>query len=103
MSPAVLLQDYKATQKVAAEREASSLPKAPPVTQQRAAAAAAAMAASASAGVDADIENQALLQQHQQEQARVMDNAISYNEALIEERDQGIAGGRAYRRTACGA
>eukprot|EP00877_Chromochloris_zofingiensis_P005278 jgi/Chrzof1/14751/Cz09g14170.t1 len=84
---ATILQDYKATQKVAAEKEASSLPRAPPPIKRPATTAAVLE----NTGVDADIENQALLQQQQQQDARLMDNAISYNEALIEERDQGIS------------
>ncbi len=42
-------------------------------------------------GTDEQLERQALLQQQQQRQAQVMGNVLEYNEALIEERDQGIA------------
>lgn len=82
------LQDYKAAQKVAAEREAQYLPKVP----LAAAAASSAAAAAAAAGTsEADIESQALLQEQVQQESRAMDNTISFQEALIEERDLGIA------------
>ncbi|WIA18358.1 hypothetical protein OEZ85_009823 [Tetradesmus obliquus] len=83
------LQDYKAAQKVAAEREAQYLPKVPLAA---AAASSAAAAAAAAAGTsEADIESQALLQEQVQQESRAMDNTISFQEALIEERDLGIA------------
>jgi len=78
-----MLQDYKSTQKLAAEREATSLPRA----QQQAAAAAAA---AAGGGREEELERQGLLQQQAMEEARGLDNAMTYNEALIEERDHGI-------------
>lgn len=66
------VQDYKATQKVAAEREAQYMPKVPPAAAAAArpgvggssgkAAAAAAAAAAAGGGSEADMEAQALLQ-----------------------------------------
>jgi hypothetical protein len=90
--PWPVLQDYKAAQKVAAEREAQYLPKVPPAA---AGASSAAAAASAAAGgySEADIESQALLQEQVQQESRAMENTISFQEALIEERDMGIAGG----------
>jgi hypothetical protein len=82
-------QDYKAAQKVAAEREAQYLPKVPPA----AAGASSAAATAAEAGTsEADIESQALLQEQVQQESRAMENTISFQEALIEERDLGIAG-----------
>lgn len=91
------LQDYKAAQKVAAEREAQYLPKVPPA----AAAASSAAAAAAAAGTsEADIESQALLQEQVQQESRAMDNTISFQEALIEERDLGIAGAIAWNASA---
>lgn len=84
-----MLQDYKAAQKVAAEREATSLPRAAP--QQQAAAAAAA---AAGGGREEEVERQALLQAQAMEEARLLDSAMTFNEALIEERDHGIQGGR---------
>lgn len=84
-------QDYKETQKVAVQKEASSLPRQPTPTPSSS-AAAAAQEASTSGRSDADIESQALLQQQQQVEARALDNAITFNEALIEERDHSIAG-----------
>lgn len=84
------LQDYKAAQKVAAEREAQYLPKVPPAAAAAASSAAAAAAAAAGTS-EADIESQALLQEQVQQESRAMDNTISFQEALIEERDLGIA------------
>jgi syntaxin 7 len=81
-------QEYKATQKVAAEREAQSLPRAPPPPKQSAGSSASA---AAGGDVEAGLEATALLQQQQQVEARHMDNAIAYNEALIEERDHNIS------------
>lgn len=81
-------QDYKATQKLAAEREAQSLPRAPVAQRQPTPATATG---GGSEAVEANLEQQALLQQQQVAEARQMDNAISYNEALIEERDHNIA------------
>lgn len=49
------------------------------------------LVSSADEGADEQLERQALLQQQQQRQAQVMGNVLEYNEALIEERDQGIA------------
>lgn len=88
--PCSSLQDYKAANKVAAEKEAQYLPKVPP------AAAPSALGASSSsgtaAGSEADIESQALLQEQKLIETRAMDNTIAFQEALIEERDHGIAG-----------
>jgi hypothetical protein len=91
--PWLVLQDYKAAQKVAAEREAQYLPKVPPAAAGASSAAAAAAAAAAGGASEADIESQALLQEQVQQESRAMENTISFQEALIEERDMGIAGG----------
>ena len=88
-----MLQDYKAAQKLAAEREANSLPRAPPAAAASAAAASAAAAAAAGGGGssrDEEIERQGLLQARAMEEARALDGAAALNEALIEERDHGI-------------
>ena len=82
------MQDYKATQKVAVEKEAMFLPRQPAAAKPSAAAAALA----GPSKTDADIETQALLQEQQQVETRAWDNAISYNEAIIEERDHSIVG-----------
>lgn len=91
------MQDYKATQKVAAEREAQYMPKVPPAAVLRPGAgsssmAAAAAAAAAHGGSEADIEAQALLQEQKLQESRAMENTIEFQEALIEERDHGIQG-----------
>jgi hypothetical protein len=56
-------------------------------------ASSAAAAAAAGGASEADIESQALLQEQVQQESRAMENTISFQEALIEERDLGIAGG----------
>lgn len=89
------LQDYKAAQKVAAEKEAQFLPKVPPAASPSALAASSTgstAAAAAAEGSEADIENQALLQEQRLIESRAMDNTITFQEALIEERDHGIQG-----------
>lgn len=95
---ASILTDYKLTQKLAAEREASCLPRQPPPTSHNTRSAAAAAASDLEAqtpsqggGGEEGYERQALLQATQQRDSSRMDGAIAYNEALIEERDVGIA------------
>jgi hypothetical protein len=92
------LQDYKATQKIAAEREAQFMPKVPPAAPPRAAASssAAAAAAAAAGGSEAEVEAQALLQEQKLQESRALENTIEFQEALIEERDHGIAGEAGY-------
>lgn len=91
------LQDYKATQKIAAEREAQYMPKVPPAAAPRPGASSssssAAAAAAARGGSEADMEAEALLQEQKLQQSRALENTIEFQEALIEERDHGIAGG----------
>jgi syntaxin 7 len=70
-------------------RAPTSLPRAAPAQQQQSSAAAAA-AGEGGGGREAELERQALLQAKAMEEARLLDNAVSYNEALIEERDHGI-------------
>lgn len=86
---ASLLQEYKAVQKAAAEREAQHLPRQPPPQQRQ----TPLLLDLESGGGDAESrqEQAALLQAQKQAELRIMDNAIEYNEALIEERDAGIA------------
>eukprot|EP00878_Enallax_costatus_P037012 GHUV01041706.1.p1 GENE.GHUV01041706.1~~GHUV01041706.1.p1 ORF type:complete len:165 (-),score=39.32 GHUV01041706.1:297-791(-) len=89
---AVRLQDYKAAQRIAAEKEAQFLPKVPPAPTPSALPASTSGASAAAAGSEADIENQALLQEQRVIEARATDNTIAFQEALIEERDHGIQG-----------
>jgi hypothetical protein len=101
-----ILQDYKATQKIAAEREAQYMPKVPPAAAPRPGAsssssAAAAAAAAAHGGSEADMEAEALLQEQKLQQSRALENTIEFQEALIEERDHGIAGGAECAATYC--
>jgi len=95
----VRLQDYKATQKVAADKEAQYLPKVPPATSSSQQSGGkgkgstpAAAAADGGGSSEPDIESQALLQEQQLLETRAMENTIAFQEALIEERDHGIAG-----------
>eukprot|EP00879_Flechtneria_rotunda_P003180 GHRR01003403.1.p2 GENE.GHRR01003403.1~~GHRR01003403.1.p2 ORF type:complete len:274 (+),score=113.65 GHRR01003403.1:3330-4151(+) len=89
---AATLQDYKAAQKVAAEKEAQYLPKVPPAAGSSASTATAAVSGTSrpAAGSEADVENQALLQEQVLQESRAMGNTIAFQEALIEERDHGI-------------
>eukprot|EP00878_Enallax_costatus_P026334 GHUV01028261.1.p1 GENE.GHUV01028261.1~~GHUV01028261.1.p1 ORF type:complete len:258 (+),score=92.36 GHUV01028261.1:367-1140(+) len=87
---AATLQDYKAAQRIAAEKEAQFLPKVPPAPTPSALPASTSGASAAAAGSEADIENQALLQEQRLIEARATDNTIAFQEALIEERDHGI-------------
>jgi syntaxin 7 len=96
---AALLNDYKSVQRLAADKEAASLPRGGAGGAGGAATAAAAAAAAASAAGD-DVEAQRLQSQQQQQQQQQMQQMqqrqrigaeLALNEALIEERDQGIA------------
>lgn len=97
---AATLQDYKAAQRVAADKEARFLPRAPAaaaVATTATAAAASNAAAAGSSGAEADIESQALLQEQALAERRALDSTVAFQEALIEERDQGIAGAACVR------
>mmetsp|Transcript_10399 Transcript_10399/g.18107 ORF Transcript_10399/g.18107 Transcript_10399/m.18107 type:complete len:277 (+) Transcript_10399:108-938(+) len=84
---AASLQDYKATQKIAANREAATLPRPNPVS----AMSAAAVAAGQQGGhVEVVIEQQALVQAQLQRRTAAREAEMAHNEALIEERDTGI-------------
>lgn len=92
---AAALQDYKAVQRVAAEREAASLPK--PTPGAPSSSSRAMNGTSSSSHVEGEerievvVERQALLQAQQRQADAAMESAIAYNEAVIEERDAGIA------------
>lgn len=89
-----LVQDYKAAQRIAAEKEAQFLPKVPAAATPSALPASTTGGSEAAAGSEADIENQALLQEQRLIETRAMDNTVAFQEALIEERDHGIQGER---------
>ena len=81
------LKDLQTTLKVAKSKEAASLPK---EAKQTTALPSAAL--DLESGVNAD-EHQALLQQQQQQQQQersVLESRLQYNDALIDERDEGI-------------
>ncbi|KAI8471884.1 MAG: hypothetical protein J3K34DRAFT_458129 [Monoraphidium minutum] len=83
-----MLQDYKAAQKLAAEREATSLPRAP--AAPGGGGGGGFGGGGGGGGREEELERQGLLQQQQVQEAAQLDNAMAYNEALIEERDHGI-------------
>lgn len=88
LEPVVFLQatlkDLQTTLKVAKSKEAASLPKEAKQTT------ALPVALDLESGVNAD-EHQALMQQQQQQQERlVLESRLQYNDALIDERDEGI-------------
>mmetsp|Transcript_6840 Transcript_6840/g.18352 ORF Transcript_6840/g.18352 Transcript_6840/m.18352 type:complete len:295 (-) Transcript_6840:410-1294(-) len=97
---AAILQDYKATQRTAQEREAASLPR--PSPTQRAAAYGSALPGEAiplmdsatandkSQQVEALKQQQAQLVAQRDRELAAMEAGLAHNAALIEERDQGI-------------
>ena len=80
-----LLQDFQKAQRECAEREAASLPRQPKSRAGRAAEAQAATAAEQEAN-----ERQALLAERRRQEQQQLDSQIEFNDALIEEREQGI-------------
>lgn len=77
------LKDLQTTLKVAKSKEAASLPK---EAKQTAVPAVLDL----ESGVNAD-EHQALMQQQQQQQERlILESRLQYNDALVDERDEGI-------------
>mmetsp|Transcript_27556 Transcript_27556/g.70190 ORF Transcript_27556/g.70190 Transcript_27556/m.70190 type:complete len:289 (-) Transcript_27556:276-1142(-) len=88
---AAILQDYKATQKIAQERESASLPKPNPTPPRTTfPASAVAMEGAPGSGSDRALEQQALLQAQKARESAALEAAMTHNEALIEERDAGI-------------
>lgn len=100
-----ILQDYKETQRICKDRESANLPKpSPPSQAQRMMTMVASQGGDGGrqqqvqslidlegGDRDKELEREALLQEERRKQVAVMNNAIEFNEALIEERDQGIA------------
>ena len=80
-----LLQDFQKAQRECAEREAASLPRQPKSRAGRVAEAQAATAAEQEAN-----ERQALLAERRRQEQQQLDSQIEFNDALIEEREQGI-------------
>ena len=83
-----LLKNSERLMGTAREKEAASLPRAPPAAAAAAAAAAGLDAASAAAR--ADVERQALLEQGRKQELLRIEGDLRFNEALIEERDLAI-------------
>ncbi|GLC56266.1 hypothetical protein PLESTB_001086200 [Pleodorina starrii] len=101
-----ILQDYKSVQRIAAEREAASLPRQPPSSRRGPAGGwgepsartpllgadgGVAAGPSASAPREDDIEAAVRKQAQQQAEVASLEDSVRYHEALIEERDAGIA------------
>lgn len=79
------LKDLQTTLKVAKSKEAASLPK-----EAKQTTALPPSALDLESGVLAD-ERQAVMQQQQQQQERsLLESRLQYNDALIDERDEGI-------------
>ncbi|GAX77250.1 hypothetical protein CEUSTIGMA_g4696.t1 [Chlamydomonas eustigma] len=95
---ASILLDYKGIQKIIQERESSSLPRPNAVASTSGKTTVGASHLGAGSPLldiehgikDEELEKKALLQQQQNRQSALLNNAIEFNEALIEERDQGI-------------
>jgi syntaxin 7 len=96
---AALLNDYKSVQRLAADKEAASLPRGAAATTGAAVAVASAATAAAddveaqrrSAQSQQQMQQQQQQMQMQQQQRARLGAELSLNEALIEERDAGIA------------
>ncbi|GFR47069.1 hypothetical protein Agub_g8755 [Astrephomene gubernaculifera] len=107
---AAILQDYKALQRTAAEREAASLPRQPanarrPPQGLRGAAGDGSLAvpllgpdggvasssSGAAGGAEDDIEAAVRKQAQRQAEVASLEDGVRYHEALISERDAGIA------------
>ncbi|KAK9837375.1 hypothetical protein WJX84_001833 [Apatococcus fuscideae] len=83
-----VLNDFQATMKIAKSREAASLPRKP---QQLPPPSSSSGDAESQEGEREALLQQQKQQQQQQQEAIQLDGEISYNEALIEERDEGIS------------
>lgn len=83
---ASILQDYKETQKICKDREIASLPRPSPASQPP----GDIESGGGGGSKDEATIRQALLQEQKMAQSRALDNAITFQEALIEERDRGI-------------
>lgn len=73
-----VLRDFQAVMRVARQREAASLPKAPEPPANR------------SEAPQDEVERQALMSQQMREVLKVQESEVDYNEALIEERDHEV-------------
>mmetsp|Transcript_26313 Transcript_26313/g.78136 ORF Transcript_26313/g.78136 Transcript_26313/m.78136 type:complete len:274 (-) Transcript_26313:222-1043(-) len=88
-----ILQDYKSTQKAAAEKEAASLPLPSPPPRAAAPASSRQQVPDVEQGTPEDTaaaERQALLQAQKARTEAALANSVAFNEQLIEERDAGI-------------
>ncbi|KAK9811271.1 hypothetical protein WJX72_000992 [[Myrmecia] bisecta] len=78
------LKDFQSVMKLAKSKEAASLPRKPVTSPEPAKGAQAG-------DVEDPAECMALLQEQQRQEVVQLDHHMTYNEALIDERDQGIA------------
>lgn len=75
------LQEFQKVQQLASERESTYMPSGP---------APYAQASFAGEEAKKDLESQSLLVEQKRQELVLLDNEISFNEAIIEEREQGI-------------
>ncbi|KAK9085795.1 hypothetical protein Sjap_026206 [Stephania japonica] len=78
------LQDFQNVQQLAAERESTYAPAGVPPS------AAKSSSAEEHTGFDADQENQLFLREQKRQEVFLLGNEIAFNDAMIEEREQGI-------------
>ncbi|KAK2665962.1 hypothetical protein Ddye_004536 [Dipteronia dyeriana] len=83
-----ILQEFQKVQQLASERESTYSPSVPPSSS--AAAAAATTIDLSGSGEYAVSDSQPFVMEQKREEILLLDNEISFNEAIIEEREQGI-------------
>ncbi|XP_027352404.1 syntaxin-22-like [Abrus precatorius] len=77
------LQEFQKVQQLASERESSYTPAAP-------SSPLPTSSGPGEASVGIDVENQPFIREQKRQEILLLDNEISFNEAMIEEREQGI-------------
>ncbi|KAK0590381.1 hypothetical protein LWI29_026295 [Acer saccharum] len=83
-----ILQEFQKVQQLASERESTYSPSVPPSSS--AAAATTTTLDISGSGDYAVSESQPFIMEQKREEILLLDNEISFNEAMIEEREQGI-------------
>ncbi|KAG4938257.1 hypothetical protein JHK84_044508 [Glycine max] len=76
------LQEFQKVQQLASERESAYTPAAP--------SSLPTSSGSGEESVGIDVESQPFIREHKRQEILLLDNEISFNEAMIEEREQGI-------------
>ncbi|MED6120478.1 hypothetical protein PIB30_021147 [Stylosanthes scabra] len=77
------LQEFQKVQQLASERESTYTPTAPPSSFPTS-------SGSGEESVERDQESQPFIREQRRQEVLLLDNEISFNEAMIEEREQGI-------------